>query len=91
MPAFERQFGNAGLIELTQTFVDHAAILFERRGGERKIQPGFLRQFERDAGILGGVSGAEKTGVFAVLHVFTIGRENTGTRAGLRKYFAQHG
>jgi hypothetical protein len=47
-------------------------------------------EFEGDAGIFGGMRGAEEAGMFAILHVFAVGLQDARIGAGLRKNFAEH-
>src|SRR5207237_7051000 len=90
MSIFECQLGDSRLIELAQTFRDHALVLFFSRAREWKLETELTRQLERDATVFRGVRRGKETTVVAVLHVFAVGLEHARVCAGLRKHFAQH-
>jgi len=69
----EGEFGDAGFVEFAEAELDHAAELFVGRGGQREIEFGVFGESEGDPAVLGGVRGAEEAGVFAVLHILTVG------------------
>ena len=62
MAIFERELGDAGFVELTETFGDHAVVLFLCRARERQIETEIAREFERDAAVFGGVHCVENLG-----------------------------
>src|SRR5713101_1996477 len=48
MSTFEREFGDAGFVELAQTFRDHALVLLLGRTRKRQIETELTRELERD-------------------------------------------
>lgn len=57
---FEREFGDAGFVELTEPFGYHAIVLFLRRAGEQQVEEDIARELERDPAIFGCVCSGEK-------------------------------
>src|SRR5260221_1192359 len=90
-PSLKSEFGDAGLVQLTKTLGNHSVKLFARCDSQRKVKAGCFRQLYGDQGVLGGMGGREKTGVVALLHVFTISSEDLGIGTGFREDLAQYG
>src|SRR5712691_4550936 len=89
MSTFEGKLGDAGLVQLAQTFRDHALVLFLGRAREQKLETELTRKFERDAAVFGRVRGGKEAAVVAVLHIFAISFQDARRRAGLRKDFTE--
>jgi hypothetical protein len=89
--AGEGEFGDAGFVEVAKSFRNHAVELVLGGFGEWEVEAFFMGEGERDAAVFCSVGAGEEAGVVAVLHVLSIGFENLGVCAGLRKNFAQHG
>ena len=73
MAVFERELGDAGFVEVAETFGDHAVVLFLGGARERQIETEIARELENDPAVFGCMRGGEKAATLAVLHVFAVG------------------
>src|SRR3954463_4052920 len=55
MPPFEGEFRDSGFIKFAQSLFHHAIVLLLGSCSQRQVQSFFLRQTQRDAGILCGM------------------------------------
>jgi hypothetical protein len=74
--AGEGEFSDAGFVEVTESFRNHAVKLVLGGFGEREMEAFFMGEGERDAAVLRGVGTGEEAGVVTVLHVLAIGFQN---------------
>ena len=81
MSIFKGQLGDAGFVQLAQTFCDHPVVLLFGHARQRKIKTEISREIERDAAVFRRVGRRKKATVFAVLHV-RIGAANFGMSSG---------
>jgi hypothetical protein len=59
---FEREFGDAGLVEVAAAFGDHAVVLFLCGAREWQIEAKTSREFDRDPAVFGCVRCVENLG-----------------------------
>ena len=67
--AGESECSDTGLVEVAETFGNHAVVLFLGSLGKRKVEALLMGERERDAAVLRRVGAGEEAGVVAVLHV----------------------
>src|SRR5207302_8328195 len=73
---FERQFGDAGLVQFTKAELYHLRILLERGLRQRQVESLFPREAQGNSGIFRGVRRGEETGMFPVLHILAVGLQH---------------
>ncbi len=60
MAILERELGDAGFVEISEAFGDHAVVLFFCTARQRQIETQIVREFEGNAAVFGACAAEKK-------------------------------